>query len=129
MLTGLATIISSCFVVGFYIGNPDMRSGWRQMVVMLSVCDMLQGIFYTFFGIAGSPGVGSTACTAFGTLGMWSAAASFLWTACLTAYVAGYLAHGIPSKALGTSKNLEKGCTVVKVQGSGIFALQMRWDC
>ena len=85
---------SSCAI---WRGRPG-RSAWRGYVVALSACDFLQGYFYFVVGLRAFRYNDELFCEAHAYVALWSATASFLWTACLTAYVAAFFWRGLPAK-------------------------------
>ena len=64
----------------------------------LSACDFLQGYFYFVVGLRAFRYNDELFCEAHAYVALWSATASFLWTACLTAYVAAFFWRGLPAK-------------------------------
>lgn len=95
MVTGSFCMWSAGVVALCYFAFPELRSAWRLYVLFLSFADFLQGLYYTMDG-AGTwhdepdkhP---SKACLGFAYVGIWSASASFLWSACVSAYVSFFL--------------------------------------
>ena len=69
-----------------------------RYVVALSACDFLQGYFYFVVGLRAFRYNDELFCEAHAYVALWSATASFLWTACLTAYVAAFFWRGLPAK-------------------------------
>lgn len=99
--TGVLCMLSAAVVALCFFAFPDLRSSWRLYVLCLSFCDFLQGVFYAVDGArtfhyepTGHP---SNACYGFALLGIWSASSSFLWTACVSIYVAGFLVRRMQS--------------------------------
>jgi len=102
-LAGVVAMLSASLVFVVYFAFPDRRSSWRQLVLMLAVCDFLHGYFYAVAGtsaLAWPDAETSTSCRVHGVIGMWSGCASFLWMAALTSYIAIFLRLGEPTKAL-----------------------------
>ena len=95
---GAAAMLASLVVILCYLAWPDLRSAWRGYVVALSACDFLQGYFYFVVGLRAFRYNDELFCEAHAYVALWSATASFLWTACLTAYVAAFFWRGLPAK-------------------------------
>ena len=98
LVTGAAAMLASLVVILCYLAWPDLRSAWRGYVVALSACDFLQGYFYFVVGLRAFRYNDELFCEAHAYVALWSATASFLWTACLTAYVAAFFWRGLPAK-------------------------------
>ena len=99
--TGILCMVSAALVAFCFFAFPDLRSSWRLFVLVLSLCDFLQGLFYTVDGARAfhydPPDEPSPACVGFGLMGIWSASSSFLWTACLSTYTSGFLVRHMQS--------------------------------
>ena len=102
---GILSMVCSLVIVVLYIAFPKLRSQWRLYLVFLSIHDFLQGFYYAsnwvledaFGGINGtatrSNGTNATLaappswCLPQAAIGMYSATASFLWTAGLAIFI------------------------------------------
>ena len=82
-----------------FFAFPDLRSSWRLFVLFLSCCDFLQGVFYSVYGARTFhyEQQASPVCIGFALMGIWSASSSFLWTACVSVFVAGFLVRHMQS--------------------------------
>ena len=114
VLSGGVGALSSVLVCVAYYAYPDLRSSWRRLVLFLALTDFMQGVFAVSAGMQQLLGQGrtmtsarfDTACYIEAIFGMWSAVASFLWTACLSGYLAAFMASSIPLNALQSSVDL-----------------------
>jgi hypothetical protein len=85
-------------------GHPHHRLSTWQFYVAVGVDSVMRQ--------RGAGGSSDVYCRVNGVIGMWSATASFLWTAALTSYLAYFLRSGMPAKALqasGPSPAIESG--------------------
>ena len=81
VLGGLSAF-GSLLVVLSYILFVECRSLSRQLVSILALCDLGQGLFFII-----SPFVGNGNCAAQALFGIWIASSSFLWTASIAYFV------------------------------------------
>jgi len=97
LATGLLGMLSACVVALCFFAFPTLRSAWRRYVLFLSLCDFLQGLYYTLVGARVFEE--GPACRATSLMGISSSTSSYLWTACISAYVTGFLVRQGPSSA------------------------------
>jgi len=118
---GMLSMASSVLVCFVYAAFPERRSSWRLLVLMVAVADFGQGYFYVAVGVdsvmrqRGAGGSSDVYCRVNGVIGMWSATASFLWTAALTSYLAYFLRSGMPAKALQASVDARVSLLMVTI--------------
>ena len=94
MITGSACMWSACIVALCFFAFPELRSAWRLYVLFLSLADFLQGLYYTLDGAGifhDRSHEGTLGCKVFAFIGIWSACSSFIWSACVSAYVTFFL--------------------------------------
>ena len=94
MITGIACMWSACIVALCFFAFPELRSAWRLYVLFLSLANFLQGLYYTLDGAGifhDRSHEGTLGCKVFAFMGIWSASSSFIWSACVSAYVTFFL--------------------------------------
>eukprot|EP00667_Euglena_gracilis_P012790 EG_transcript_13147 len=85
IISGTLGCMGSLVVILTHFLLPSMRTQSRKLLVWLSLCDLGQGLF--FAGFLGDRLQDPRVCLAHHLLGVFSAASSFWWTACIAVYV------------------------------------------
>jgi hypothetical protein len=83
--SGTLGCLGSFVIILTHILLPSMRTPSRRLLVWLSLCDCGQGLF--FAGYLGGFLADQRVCLAHHLFGVFTAAGSFWWTACIAAYV------------------------------------------
>jgi len=86
-ITGALAMLCSALLVATYFGFRELQNEWRWLLVLLSLCDFFQGLFYLCATFWQPTQADEYQCMAQTVFGSFFASASFIWTACISYYV------------------------------------------